>query len=61
MQGSIQAIATMGENHKFLVIGQNNSISLYNFALSISQDIMLMKLDSKVSGAYVQCIKTIDD
>ena len=61
LQGSIQAISTLRENHKFLVLGQNNRVSLFNFALCYGPDIQLTKLDSKVSGAYVQCIKTIGD
>ena len=59
--GSVQAIGTLRENHKFLVLGQNNKLSLFNFVLVHGPDVVLTKLDSKVSGTYVQCIKTSGD
>lgn len=31
LQGSVQAISSLRENHKFLTIGQNNKVSLYSF------------------------------
>lgn len=59
LQGGIQAVQTLRDNHPFLVLGQNNRVSLFSFGLNHNLDVTLTKLDSKVAGAYVQCIATV--
>lgn len=60
MQGSVQAICSLRENHQFLTIGQNNKVSLYSFQVCTT-DVSLVRLDTKVCGCYVQCIQTSKD
>lgn len=61
LAGSIQAIGTLRDNHRFLVVGQNNKVALFSFGLDHHRQVSLQKLDCKVSGAFVQAIRTIED
>jgi hypothetical protein len=58
--GSIQALATMKENHKYLILGINNRIIVYSLNLRYGDHFEIEAHDSKVSGTFTQCIKTID-
>jgi hypothetical protein len=58
--GSIQAMATLRENHKYLVLGINNRVILYSLNLKHGNSFDIIAHDSKVSGTFAQCMKTID-
>lgn len=53
LAGSIQAIGTLRDNHRFLVLGQNNKVSLFSFGIDHLRQVSVQKLDSKVSGSFV--------
>lgn len=61
VQGSIQALATLRENHKFLALGINNRIHLYTLNLKHGHNFDLIQHDSKVSGTFIQTIKTMEN
>jgi hypothetical protein len=58
--GSIQSMATLKENHEYLAIGINNRVIIYSLNLRLGNIFDLIAHDSKVSGTFIQCIKTID-
>ena len=59
--GSIQQVATLGENHKFLVLGVNNRLDLMQFNLRLGEYFDLSLLDSKPAGSLLNVIKTVDN
>ena len=58
--GSIQCMATLKENHKYLALGINNRVILYSLNLKHGNSFDIISHDSKVSGTFAQCMKTID-
>jgi hypothetical protein len=58
--GSIQTMATLKENHKYLAVGINNRVILYSLNLKHGNTFDMISHDSKVSGTFAQCMKTID-
>jgi hypothetical protein len=59
--GSIQAIETIGENHKYLALAMNNKVVLHTFNMRHGYHFDLSEQDSKVSGTFAQCMKVIDN
>jgi hypothetical protein len=54
-------MATLRENHKYLALGVNNRLILYSLNLRHGHQFDIISHDSKVSGTFAQCIKTIDN
>jgi hypothetical protein len=53
-------MATLKENHKYLALGINNRVILYSLNLKHGNSFDIISHDSKVSGTFAQCMKTID-
>ena len=59
--GSIQQVATLGENHKYLVLAVNNRLDLLQFNLRLGENFDLSLLDSKAAGSLLNVVKTVDN
>ena len=53
-------MSTLRENHKYLCLGINNRVILYSLNLKHGNSFDIIAHDSKVSGTFAQCMKTID-
>ena len=59
--GSIQSMATLKANHKYLALGLNNRVILYTLNMKHGNSFDLIEHDSKVSGTFVQCMQAADN
>lgn len=52
-------MATLGENHKYLVLAVNNRLDLLQFNLRLGENFDLSLLDSKAAGSLLNVVKTV--